>query len=223
MKISNITKKLDKFSLDWQQSDDFHKKIYGIIGSNGCGKTTFMKIAAGIIKPDGGYIDYKGLGPKDITMVFRKPYLIHDTVYKNLTYPLLLRKIKPDNDQVDHYLEMAGLENLRNQYAPSLSGGEQQKLSFIRALIFSPKMILIDEAFSNMDIESVALFENHILNMQNEKPITWIIISHQLSTIKRLCEYVYFMHKGKPEIHGDTDKILLEPQNINLQRYLQCM
>jgi len=220
MKISNITKRYDKFSLNWQQSNYFDANVYGIIGSNGCGKTTLMKIMAGLIKPDSGAIDYGNLTPQDITMVFRKPYMIHDTVYRNLVYPLEIRGMKPDEAQIEYYLQMAGLSNMRNQYAPSLSSGEQQKLSFIRALIFSPKMMLVDEAFSNMDIESVALFENHILKMQKDAPIIWIIISHQLSNIKRLCDYVYFMHKGTVEAEGTVDDVLFGPQNPNLQKYL---
>jgi ABC-type multidrug transport system ATPase subunit len=221
MRISNIVKKYDTFSLNWQRSDSFDTKVYGIIGPNGCGKTTLMKIAAGLVKPDGGHIDYNGLTARDVTMLFRKPYMMHDTVYRNLTYPLKIRKIKPDKEQVDFYLEMAGLQDIKNQYAPSLSGGQQQKLSFVRALIFSPKIIFIDEAFSNMDIESVALFEGHILKMQKDKPITWMIISHQLSNIKRLCDHVYFMHNGSAGAEGSTDEILFNPQNPDLQKYLQ--
>jgi len=226
MKISNLRKSFERFSLHVEKLDTFEGKIHGIMGANGCGKTTAMKIMAGLIEPDSGHIDYENLSPRDITMVFRKPYLIHDTVARNLIYPLTIRKIKPDNDLVEHYLKIAGLHNQRDQYAPGLSGGEQQKLSLIRALIFSPKLIFIDEGFSNMDIESVAFFEDYILNMQKapqKNPATWVIISHQLSNIKRLCDYIYFMHDGKIEAHGEPDKILQNPENANLKRYLQYM
>ena len=221
MKISNITKRFDNFKLDWQRTDSFEAGIYGIIGSNGCGKTTLMNIMAGLIKPDSGQVDLCGLTPRDITMLFRKPYLMHDTVYRNLVYPLRLRGIKPDKRHVDFYLHMAGLEDLAKQYAPSLSGGQQQKLAFVRAMIFSPKLILIDEAFSNMDIESIALFQGHILEAQQKSPATWIIISHQLPAIKQLCDYVYFMHDGKPEAWGSPEDILQNRANPNLLKYLQ--
>ena len=220
MKISNLSKKYESFQLNWQREDYFEKKIYGIVGANGCGKTTFMKILAGLIQPDSGSIDYGNLTSRDITMVFRKPYLMQSTVYQNLIYPLTIRGIKPEQEKVDYYLKMAGLENLRDQYAPSLSSGEQQKLSLIRAFIFSPQIILIDEAFSNMDIESVTLFEEHILKLQQEKPITWVIISHQLSNINHLCDVVYFLHKGKVEVHGTVDEVLLNPENLHLKKYL---
>jgi len=221
MKISNITKKFDRFSLNWERTDTFQRRIYGIIGANGCGKTTLMKIISGLTKADSGEIDYCGLTPKDVTMVFRKPYLTSDNVYKNLIYPLKLRKIQPDEGQVAELLELAGLSDMRNQYAPSLSSGEQQKLSFIRALIFKPKVILIDEAFSNMDIESVARFEQYILDSQKQNPATWIVISHQLSNIKRLCDHVYFMQSGQFEAEGTPEQILFNSQNPHLKRYLQ--
>ena len=221
MKISNIQKSFDRFSLNVNSADVTENKIFGLIGANGSGKTTLMKIMAGLLKPDSGHIDCGDLSPRDITMVFRKPYLLHDTVIRNLTYPLSVRKIKPDDAIIEHYLEIAGLKDRRDEYAPGLSGGEQQKLSLIRAMIFSPKLIFVDEGFSNMDIESVAFFEEYILNMQKATPVTWVIISHQLSNIRRLCDYVYFMHDGRIEVSGQMDELLQNPENANLKRYLQ--
>jgi ABC-type multidrug transport system ATPase subunit len=222
MKISNLSKKYNNFHFNWQRTDCFEKKIYGIIGANGCGKTTFLKILSGLVRPDTGTIDYENLTPRDITMVFRKPYLMQGSVYQNLIYPLSIRKIEPNQEKVDYYLEMAGLKDMKNQYAPSLSSGEQQKLSLIRALIFSPKVILIDETFCNMDIESVITFEEYILKSQKEQPITWFIISHQLSNIKHLCDWVYFLHKGNVETCGTALEVLHNPKNPHLQKFLHC-
>ena len=221
MKMYDIKKSFEKFSLHIKNLDIPKGKIYGIIGPNGCGKTTAMKLMAGVMPPDSGSISYEGLTPREITMIFRKPYLLHDTVIRNLFYPLGLRKKKPDMAQIEHYLEIAGLQDHRNEYALSLSGGEQQKLSLIRALVFSPKLVFIDEGFSNMDIESVAFFENYLLNVQKTKSMTWVIISHQLSNIKRLCEHVFFMHNGEIKVSGSTDEVLSEPGDADLRRYLQ--
>ena len=221
MKIFNIKKKFGQFSLDIEKLNVPQGKIYGIIGPNGCGKTTFLKIISGLTQPDSGRINYEGLTARDITMVFRKPYLIHDTVIKNLLYPLKLRKIKPDMALIEHYLEIADLQDQMHQYAPGLSGGQQQKLALVRAMSFSPKLIIIDEGFSNLDIESTGLFEGFILNRQKSDPATYIICAHQLSHIKRLCEYLFFMHGGKVEEEGPVDEILLKPKNLQLQNYLQ--
>ena len=140
--------------------------------------------------------------------------------------------MQPDNDQVEHLLEIAGLQDIRNEYALNLSGGEQQKLSLIRALIFSPKLIFVDEGFSNMDIESVAFFEDYILSLRRDDNAdstailpttntTWVIISHQLSNIRRLCERVYFMHDGEVKASGPTGEIFTSSDNAELNKYLQ--
>jgi tungstate transport system ATP-binding protein len=221
MKICDLKKSFDNFSLHIESLDITEGKIYGVIGPNGCGKTTAMKLMAGIMRPDSGSIDTEGLTSRDITMIFRKPYLLHDTVLRNLLYPLKLRKVKPDMEKIENLLKIAGLLNHRNEYALSLSGGEQQKLSLIRALVFSPKLIFIDEGFSNMDIESTAFFEDYIINIQRLEPRTWVIVSHQLSIIKRLCEHVFFMNDGKIKAFGSTDSLLSSPENADLKRYLQ--
>ena len=221
MKISDIRKSFDSFSLHVKKLDIPSGKIYGIIGPNGCGKTTLMKIAAGLIKPDSGHVNHGKLSISDITMVFRKPYLLHDTVIRNLTYPLKIRKIKPDKAMLEHYLEIAGLEDYRDKYAPGLSGGQQQKLALIRAMVFSPKLAFFDEAFSNLDMESTEVFERLLIERHQREPSTLVICAHQLSHIQRLCDYIFFMYGGQIEACGSVDEILLRPKDERLQHYLK--
>lgn len=221
MKISDIKKSYGKFTLDIAQMEIRDPGIYGLIGPNGCGKTTLLKIIMGISKADSGNISYDGLSPRDITMVLRKPYLLRTTVINNLTYPLKIRGIKPDGALLDYYLVLAGLENHRNEYAPTLSGGEQQKLALVRAMIFSPKLVLIDEAFTHLDMESAEIFERFILERQRQNPIIFVICAHQLSHIKRLCAYVFFMYSGKLEAEGATAQILSQPETPQLQKFLR--
>lgn len=221
MKITDLAKRFDGFSLYVERLNLAPGQIHGLIGHNGSGKTTLMKLIAGLLDADSGVIDYQGLTRRDITMIPRKPYFLHDSVYKNLVYPLTLRGIKPDPERVDYFLSMIGLKDRRKQYAPSLSSGEQQKLSIIRALIFSPKLVLVDEAFSNLDIESICMFEQFILERQQKEPAMWVVISHQLSHIQRLCGHLFFMDHGRIEAEGATEEILLQPQKESLQRYLR--
>jgi ABC-type multidrug transport system ATPase subunit len=220
MKIYNVTKSYDNFRLDLQRLEMRKGVIHGLIGSNGCGKTTAIKIMAGVTAPDSGSIDYEGLSARDITMIMRKPYLLHGTVTQNLIYPLTLRKIKPGKDVIEHHLEITNLKEYRNSNALGLSSGQQQKLALARALIFSPKLILADEAFANMDIEGLAFFEDYILKRQEAHQTTWLIAGHQLSIIKRLCGYVYFMHDGRIQCEGPVGDMLDNPTDEILKKYL---
>ena len=223
MKISNLQKSFGRFSLHIQDVELHSGQIYGLIGANGCGKSTTIKLLAGLIKPDTGAIDYEELDPRGITLVPQKPYMMRDTVMANLTYPLKIRKIKPDKALLDHFLELAGLQDLQQAYAPGLSSGESQKLALIRAMVFSPKLIFVDETFSNMDMESQARFEKYVLETQNISPVTWVIISHQLSTIKRMCRYTFFMENGEIKEEGETDVILSTPKTPSLEIYLNFL
>lgn len=221
MRITNLEKRFPDFMLSIDDLRFEPGQIHGLIGPNGSGKTTAMKLMAGLMKPDRGEIDYEGLSAREMTMVPRKPYLLHGSVRQNLVYPLAVRGIKPEREKVEHYLELAGLTDSGKKYAPSLSSGEQQKLALVRALIFEPKLILIDEALANLDIESVAVFERVILERQREMGVTFVVISHQLAHIQRLCGRVCFMDGGHVAAEGPAAEMLRDPENAALRQYLQ--
>lgn len=196
MRITNLEKNIGKFQLN---IDDLYikpGKIHGIAGPNGCGKTVFLKTIMGIYEPDKGQIDYEGLTNRDITMMPQRPYLLQTSVYKNLIYPLQVRNYTWDEMEMDAWLLRVGLLDQKRQYARSLSSGERQKLSFLRALVFHPKLILVDETLSNLDAESELLFEKIILEIQEKAPITWLIVNHQLDHIDQLCDEIHYMEKG---------------------------
>lgn len=197
MKIIDLEKRIGGFRLEIDNLKIEPGIIHGIVGPNGCGKTVFLKTAAGILAPDRGRIDYEGLKPRDITMMSQRPYLMQASVYQNLVYPLQLRKIKPDEAEVDGMLERVGLLGQKKQYARSLSSGERQKLSFLRAVIFRPKLIMVDETLSNLDMESEALFEGLIKEIQEKEPVTWLIVNHQMDHINQLCGKIHYMEKGR--------------------------
>ena len=151
----------------------------------------------GITAPDSGSIDYEGLRPSDITMMSQRPYLMHASVYDNIVYPLKIMGEKIDVKKIDELLERVGLLDIKDQYAGSLSSGERQKLSFLRAIVFKPKMILMDETLSNLDQESEALFKEMILERHREDGSTWLIVSHQWDEMNDLFDRVHHMEKGR--------------------------
>jgi ABC-type multidrug transport system ATPase subunit len=221
MKITDLEKKLGNFSLRIESMVLNKPGVYGLIGPNGCGKTTTAKLLAALLSPDKGLIDLEGLSFRDITFLPFKPYMMDDTVYNNLVYPLRLRKIKPDPLLCDEHLEKIGFLYRKKQQARSLSSGEQQKLAMLRALIFEPRFVIIDEALADLDIDSLDMFEGMILNIQKRRPIIWLVISHHLPHIRRVCDYIFFMSSGRLETEGPVEKILVNPENSLVKSYLK--
>ena len=191
MKITNLTKQIEDFHLQIPELILEEKKIHGIIGGNGSGKSTLAKIIMGLIEPDTGTIDYGTISLDKITMTFQRPYLLQESVYDNIVYPLKIRKIKHREEEVEEWLIRFRLLDKKKRYARNLSSGERQKLSFIRAMIFRPELVIIDETFSNLDQESVEIAGKWILDHQQKRPITYIIISHQMNSITHLCDYIH--------------------------------
>ena len=220
MKITDMKKKQGSFQI---HIDSLHLetgKIHGIIGGNGCGKTTLCKLIMGILKPDQGILDYEGLNLKDITMTAQRPYFIQGSVYENICYPLKLRHICPDDQKIDRWLHLCGLTEKKYQYARSLSSGEQQKVSMIRALIFDPKFVMIDETLSNLDPENLELFENVIFDIQKEQKITWLLISPRLAHIYKMCDTLHFMHQGSVLASGSKKEILFESKDERIRSFV---
>ena len=197
MRITELRKKIGRTDLYIPDLHIEHGKIHGLTGPNGCGKTTLLKLIIGITQPDSGTIDLEGLRPTDITMTSQRPYLMHAIVYDNIVYPLKIRGVKIDTGEIDSLLTRTGLMPLKQQYAGSLSSGERQKLSFLRAIIFHPSMILIDETLSNLDPESEALFRDIILERRDQDGSTWLIVSHQFDKMNSIFDETHYMEKGR--------------------------
>ncbi|SDX93899.1 ATP-binding cassette domain-containing protein [Eubacterium barkeri] len=222
MIITNLEKRIGDLTISIPALRLAPGKIHGLLGGNGCGKSTLAKLLMGAMDLDAGQIDWEGLGPREITLMAQRPYLLKRTVLENLTYPLTIRHLKPEGGELEGWLRQAGLWEKRDQYAPGLSSGERQKLSFIRALVFKPRFVIIDETLSNLDPESLVQFENFIHAWQEKEPITWLIISHQLAQINNLCNQVHFMEKGRIIESGETDQVIFNPQTQAVSRYMQC-
>ncbi len=191
-------------------------KIHGLFGGNGCGKSSLSKILIGDIMPDSGHVDYAGLDSSQITLMPQRPYLLQRTVFENIIYPLQIRNLPIDAEKIDAYLQRTNLLHKKNQYARTLSSGEQQKISFIRALIFKPRLIMIDETLSNLDIDSLGVFLDWILEWQEELQATWIIISHQFSQLKKVCDEYHYMRKGQVIASGELSHVLQFVDKVEL-------
>lgn len=220
LRIIELEKKFGDFQLNIRDFVLEENKIHGVIGNNGSGKSTLIKLMTGLLKPDKGVMDFGTLTRQDIAMTAQRPYMLHDTVYNNLIYPLKIRKQILKRDAIMEWIDRCGLTGKEMQYAPSLSSGERQKLSLARALIYKPKVVFIDETMANMDPDSVVLFEQMISEIQLKEPVTWILVSHQMAHIYKLCERVHFMEAGRILSSGTPEEIFSKSENPVIRQYM---
>ncbi|MDD4583968.1 MAG: ATP-binding cassette domain-containing protein [Eubacteriales bacterium] len=228
IKIENLTKIYgERTVLDIEDLLIEEGSLYGIIGPNGAGKSTLLNIIAGLDKQTEGRILYgkskeEIIPRRDITMVFQRPYLMHTTTEKNISYPLKLRgwKEKEIRERVNKLTEDLGLTSLKKQRSWTLSAGETQKVALARALSFHPKLLLLDEPTANIDPATTGELERMLKTINKTEGTTILIITHNLAQAKRLCEKAIFLHNGKVVEAGDSDLLLKTPRNPLTQRFI---
>ena len=179
-------------------------KITGITGPNGSGKSTMLNIISNIDCDYEGRVRFNDRIMdnnirKDITLVFQKPYLFRRKVYENITYPLKLRNIDKNmqRNMALKVIKDLEIEDLIDKKGHKLSGGETQKVALARAMVFRPKLLLLDEPTSNIDPESTKIIEREILNFNKKTNSTLIIITHNIDQSKRLCDEIVYLNQGK--------------------------
>jgi molybdate transport system ATP-binding protein len=179
-----------------------------LYGKSGAGKTTTLRILAGLTAPDSGYIQVgdnvwldsqKGINlppqARPIGFVFQDYALFPNmTVRKNLEYALTSRK---ERDIVDELLEVVDLKNLANRKPDTLSGGQRQRVALARALVRRPRILLLDEPLSALDMEMRLKLQDEILNIHRRFNITTILVSHNFSEIFKLSNRVLIIEQGK--------------------------
>ena len=169
-----------------------------LTGNNGTGKTLLLKILAGIINPTSGSITFnnENLKNNDFSFIFQKPIFLDRTVYDNLLYVLKVKnKMKRADEVINKNAQEYKITHLLYRSTRGLSGGEQQIISFIRALIVSAKVIFLDEAFSNLDKLYIDKIE-FIINQISKNGIKIIMISHDDNQILRLANQVFNIKDG---------------------------
>lgn len=220
MKISNLQATLGDFTLDIDSVTLQEHRIHALIGSNGCGKSTIAKIIMGILPYQQGEIDFEGLKPHDIILASQKPYMLHDTVWENIVYPLKVRRQEICDEEVDRYLKEFGILAKKFEYARQLSSGQQQKVSLIRTIIAKPKFIIIDESLSNLDIESMSIAKNMLKRLHEEYGATFVLISHQVASIADMVNEYHFFDNGRHILSCDLAG-LKQSNHEKIKYYMQ--
>ena len=191
-----------------------------LLGENGAGKTLLLYLCHGLLKPSFGTVLWNTCPPNAwrgaITMVFQKPLLLRRSAYKNIDHALFLQGLsKPKRaKRIMASLEQVGMTEYRECQAHVLSGGQQQRLAIARAWALQPSVILMDEPTSDLDMHSAVAVEDIIKDMHGSG-IKIIIATHNLAQVKRLCDEVIFMNRGKLLCHTSKNdffnKVSKEP------------
>ena len=223
--LKNIVKKYgDIIALDNVSIDIPLGKITVILGPSGSGKTTLLRLIAGLESPDQGRIyisdiDVTELPPWDrgVSMVFQTPSLFpHLTVEENIGFGLEAfgyssTEIK---ERIEWAMELLHISHLRGKYPDQLSGGEQQRVSLARALVLKPKILLLDEPLSNLDLALREELRIELKALQRRLGITFIYVTHDQDEALELADYLAILYSGKIIEYGDPLTIYERPREI---------
>lgn len=214
--------------------DIYKNEALGLVGESGCGKTTTAKLILNLEAPDSGEIIYQG---EDVTkvftsgrkeqrlslrrkmqLIFQNPYSSLDprmTVYDIVSEPFRIHGHIPKNkwdDRVHELLEMVGLEEYHaERYPHEFSGGQRQRICIARALAVEPEFIVADEPISSLDVSIRAQILNLLSELQQRVGLTYLYISHDLSSVRQISHRVAVMYLGKIVEFADTDELFSRP------------
>lgn len=224
--LNNVSASYDGVSVLDGLSLELHSGEIGcLLGPSGCGKTTALRCIAGFESLQSGSISlgpeivsdqHKHIPPekRDVGVVFQDYALLpHLTVMKNVTLALhRWDKNKASQRSID-ILETVGLSHCRESYPHQLSGGEQQRVALARALAPNPKLLLMDEPFSNLDAELRAKLSHEVRQLIKDLGITTLLVTHDQDEAFTVADRVAVLHKGCIQQYATPAELYHQPAN----------
>ena len=201
-------------------------EIIGLLGPNGCGKTTTIGMILGLLKPSNGEILINGMDiEKNKISVLNKinfisPYIELPKklkVKQNLIIYGKLYNIKNLNEQIDYLSEKLRLNQLLDKVTGELSSGQKNRVSLAKALINDPTILLLDEPTASLDPETGDFIRTFLENYKKEKKIAVLLASHNMDEVKRLCSSVLMMKDGNIIDRGVPNDLIKKHGRKNLE------
>ncbi|GMO55143.1 MAG: ABC transporter ATP-binding protein [Termitinemataceae bacterium] len=206
-----------------------------ILGTSGCGKTTFLKMVNRIYEPDSGTIKLFGCDIQEKSAVLLRHgigYVIqqiglfpHMTIFENIaTVPKILKwRAEKVAARVDELLQIVNLDpsEFAGRYPAQLSGGQQQRVGLARALAVDPAVMLLDEPFGAIDAINRTNLQNELLHIHKSKPRTYLFVTHDIIEAFKLATRIIIMHRGQIQQFDTPQKILSCPANDFVRELLE--
>ncbi|NJL72464.1 MAG: ATP-binding cassette domain-containing protein [Candidatus Competibacteraceae bacterium] len=207
LELKNIHKSFgDRQILKGVSFNVYAGEMLGLIGPSGCGKSTILKIICGLLEPDQGEVIKRS---DEIGLVFQGSALLNSlTVRENLAIALQRRKLgkAEENRIISERLKMVGLEGYEDYSPTKLSGGQQKRTSFARAIVNDPKIILYDEPTTGLDPVMSTIIEDYMIELEEKLQAACIVVTHQYSTWTRAADRILLMHAGKIVWEGTPEE-----------------
>ena len=194
-----------------------------IIGASGSGKTTLLRSIAGLTAASRGRvildnqpIDQLPVNQRCIVYLNQEPLLFpHLTLFDNVAFGLRLRRYLPAviHDRTAMLLARLGLDELRDRYPHALSGGERQRAAFGRALAVEPKLLLLDEPFSNLDPDNRTIMQALFKEISREQAITSIFVTHDIKECLRMGDRFAILGNGALALYEDKQTFSADPRS----------
>ena len=232
---------LDAFSLDLFESP---ARITTIAGESGSGKTTLANLILGFVQPSQGKILYKGIDlaqmnrtqrltyRKEVQAIFQDPYEVFNPFYRvQHTFNLVMRRFALAQNKADarvlieDALNIVGLrgEEILEKYPHQLSGGQRQRVMIARAYLLRPRLIVADEPVSAVDVSLRAMILDIMLRLRDEHQISFLYITHDLSTAYQIGDDMVVLFQGISAETGDTGAIIESPKHPYVQELISSI
>lgn len=221
-----------------------HKgEVLGMVGESGSGKSTAGRAAIRLIEPTSGKINFAGqdllalddtqLKPirREIQIVFQDPYAslnprltIGESIGEGLFYHGLISNRNEQRAQVAETLRKIGLSpDVMDRYPHQFSGGQQQRICIGRAIALQPRLIVFDEAVSALDVSVQAQILNLLVELQQTMGLSYLFISHDLSVVRHICDYVVVLYKGRIVEAASVEELFAHPKQPYTQALLNAI
>lgn len=231
LKIENISKIFKKERGVKNISFQLEKgELVSFLGPSGCGKTTLLNIIGGFVKNDSGsiYLEDKDITEyppekREIVTVFQNYALFpHMNVVENVKYGLKYRGYNKEEQikLAKEYLKIVGLEGYEKNSVGELSGGQQQRVALARALVLQPKILLLDEPFSNLDAKLKIAMREEIKELQKRLGISMIFVTHDQEEALSISDRIVVMSNGEIVQIGKPEEIYYSPKNRYVAEFI---